>query len=123
MKLVEQVVDLHRALDDADIPHAFGGALALAWCTQQAIGTIDIDLNLFVNVDEIERALAALPEGISISEANRRELEPTVRAVCGGAPRQWTSSSTPHPSTRPPPAEPESSNSAAPRSPFSHAAT
>ena len=75
MKLVEQVVDLHRALDDADIPHAFGGALALAWCTQQARGTIDIDLNLFVNVDEIERALAALPEGISISEANRRELE------------------------------------------------
>jgi len=32
------------ALDDADVPHAFGGALALAWCTQRARGTIDIDL-------------------------------------------------------------------------------
>ena len=75
MKLPEQVVGLHRALDDADIPHAFGGALALAWCTQQARGTIDIDVNLFVSTDEIDRALAALPEGISISETNRRELE------------------------------------------------
>ena len=74
MRLVEQVVDLHRALDDADIPHAFGGALALAWCTQQARATIDIDVNLFVGTDEIDPALAALPEGISITEANRREL-------------------------------------------------
>ena len=75
MKLVEQVVDLHRALDDANIPHAFGGALALAWCTQRARGTIDIDVNLFISIDEIDRALAALPEDISITEANRRELE------------------------------------------------
>ena len=26
----------------------FGGALALAWCTQQARGTIDLDVNVFV---------------------------------------------------------------------------
>ncbi len=75
MNLVEQVVGLHRALDDADIPHAFGGALALAWCTQQARGTIDIDVNLFVGVDHIDRALVALPAGVSVTDANRRELE------------------------------------------------
>lgn len=75
MKLAEQVVGLHQALGDAGIPHAFGGALALAWCTQQARGTIDIDVNLFVGIDEIDRALAALPKGISITEASRRELE------------------------------------------------
>ena len=27
----EKVVALHHSLDDADVPHAFGGALALAW--------------------------------------------------------------------------------------------
>lgn len=75
MSLVEQVVGLHRALADAGIPHAFGGALALAWCTQQARGTIDIDVNLFVGIDEIGRALAAFPDGVSITGANRRELE------------------------------------------------
>jgi len=75
MNLVEQVVGLHRALDDADIPHAFGGALALAWCTQQARGTIDIDVNLFVDLDHIDRALSALPEGVAITDDNRRELE------------------------------------------------
>ena len=75
MNLVERVVGLHRALGDADIPHAFGGALALAWCTQQARGTIDIDVNLFIGVDHIDRALDALPEGVAITDANRRELE------------------------------------------------
>ena len=75
MNLVEQVVGLHRALDDVDIPHAFGGALALAWCTQQARGTIDIDVNLFVDLDHLDRALAALPEGVAITDDNRRELE------------------------------------------------
>ena len=75
MNLVEQVVGLHRALDDAEIPHAFGGALALAWCTQQARGTIDIDLNLFVSTSEIDGTLAAFPPGVSITDANRRELE------------------------------------------------
>ena len=74
MNLVEQVVGLHRALDDADIPHAFGGALALAWCTQQARGTIDIDVNLFVGIDQVDRALAELPEGVTVTDANRREL-------------------------------------------------
>ncbi|WP_419925365.1 hypothetical protein [Candidatus Poriferisocius sp.] len=75
MNLVEQVVGLHRALDDADIPHSFGGALALAWCTQQARGTIDIDVNLFVGLEHIDRALAALPEGVAITADSRRELE------------------------------------------------
>ncbi|WP_419864748.1 hypothetical protein [Candidatus Poriferisodalis sp.] len=75
MNLVERVVALHRALDNADIPHAFGGALALAWCTQQARGTIDIDMNLFVGVDRVEWALAALPEGVTVTQANRHELE------------------------------------------------
>jgi hypothetical protein len=29
--LADKIVAVHRALDAADLPHAFGGALALAW--------------------------------------------------------------------------------------------
>lgn len=75
MKLVERVVAVHRALSRAGIPHAFGGALALAWCTQQARGTIDIDVNLFVGVEQVEAVLSALPAGVAVTDDNRRELE------------------------------------------------
>lgn len=75
MSLAERIVALHQALDDTEIPHAFGGALALAWCTQQARATIDIDVNLFVGLDRIEQVLAALPAGIEVTTANREQLE------------------------------------------------
>lgn len=60
----EKIVEVHRALDRARVPHAFGGALALAWCTQQARATIDIDVNIFLPADEVERVLDALPTGV-----------------------------------------------------------
>ncbi len=74
MNLVERVVALHRALEEAGIPHAFGGALALAWCTRQARGTIDIDVNLFVGIEQADAALSALPAGVAVTAGNRREL-------------------------------------------------
>jgi hypothetical protein len=70
VNLPEKIVALHRALDREGIPHAFGGALALAWCTQQARGTVDIDLNLFVEPAQVEHALAALPAGVTWSSAD-----------------------------------------------------
>jgi len=75
MTLVERIVALHRALDRAQIPHAFGGALALAWCTQRARGTIDIDLNVFVPTEEIDRVLEALPEGVTVDAGARAQLD------------------------------------------------
>lgn len=57
-------MELHRALDRSAIPHAFGGALALAYWTLDPRGTSDIDVNVFVPVAECDRALAALPEGV-----------------------------------------------------------
>lgn len=75
MNLADRIVALHRALNTARIPHAFGGALALAWCTQRARGTIDIDINLFVPPDQFDRVTQALPDGIDATAANRREIE------------------------------------------------
>lgn len=74
LALYERIVVLHRALDQHGLPHAFGGALALAWCTQQARGTLDLDVNVFVGVDEVDRLLAALPQGVVWTDVQRAVL-------------------------------------------------
>ncbi len=72
--LVEKIMAVHRSLDAAGVAHAFGGALALAWCTQRARGTIDIDVNVFLAPGRAAEALAALPEGVRATDADRRVL-------------------------------------------------
>ena len=62
--LAGKIVDVHRSLAAAGLAHAFGGALALAWCTERARGTIDIDVNVFVPVELAEQVVSALPEGV-----------------------------------------------------------
>jgi len=62
------IVELYDALVDADIAHAFGGALALAWCTRDPRATNDVDLNVFVGTDELGRVLAALPDSIEVTD-------------------------------------------------------
>jgi hypothetical protein len=59
--LTDKIVTLHEALHAAKIAHGFGGALALAWCTQRARGTIDIDLNIFIETAQAATVLEALP--------------------------------------------------------------
>ncbi len=54
--LPEKIVAIDQSLTEAAVPHAFGGALALAWCTRRARGTIDIDLNIFSDVTEADVA-------------------------------------------------------------------
>ncbi len=71
MTLVERIVALHHALAAADVPHAFGGALALAWCTERARATIDIDVNLFVDSEQFAAVEAAFPEEITINSKDR----------------------------------------------------
>jgi len=64
VSLAERLLDLHRALARHHIPHAFGGAIALAYSTRNPRGTDDIDVNVFVAVEDCERALRALPAEI-----------------------------------------------------------
>ncbi len=75
MRLVDQIVDLHTVLQGAGVPHAFGGALALAWCTQQARATIDIDVNLFVDTIDADTVLAVLPGAVVVTAADRTRIE------------------------------------------------
>ncbi|MEZ5283080.1 MAG: hypothetical protein R2770_21700, partial [Acidimicrobiales bacterium] len=74
MTLVEQIITLHRHLSDGGIAHAFGGALALAWCTERARATIDIDVNLFVEAAAADLALRCLPADIEITEEDRAAI-------------------------------------------------
>jgi hypothetical protein len=73
--LPDKIVALHEALDAGRLPHAFGGALALAWCTQRARGTIDIDVNVFVPTDRVVDLLAALPAAVAVTPDAIAELE------------------------------------------------
>lgn len=75
MGLPEKIVAVHDALAAAGLPHAFGGALALAWCTGRARGTIDIDVNVFVDVDQAKAVVTALPDGLERSARLLTALE------------------------------------------------
>ena len=65
MSLTGLVIAVHRALADAGLPHAFGGALALAYVADPR-GTVDVDVNVFAppeSADFVLRALAPLGLG------------------------------------------------------------
>jgi hypothetical protein len=81
--LTERIVALHAALDGAGISHAFGGALALAFCTAEPRGTQDIDVNVFLSPDEVDRLVAALPQGVVVDDDARALL------VRDGQARLW----------------------------------
>ena len=65
LTLPERLLELHRALAARRIPHAFGGAIALAYWTLDPRGTSDIDVNVFVPSADARRVLDALPEGVA----------------------------------------------------------
>jgi hypothetical protein len=73
--LPRKIIALHSALASRDIAHAFGGALALAWCTQRARGTIDIDLNVFVTQDRVDEVVAALPRAVTQTDTDVATLQ------------------------------------------------
>ena len=72
--LPDRMLAIHAHLRDAGLDHAFGGALALAWCTQQARGTIDLDVNIFVEPDRTDETIAALPDGVVATSRDRAQL-------------------------------------------------
>jgi hypothetical protein len=76
MGLDEKVEALARALEAAGVPHAFGGAIALAYYATPR-GTRDVDVNVFLPASAFGRVLAALtPLGVEPPTAHvRRTLE------------------------------------------------
>lgn len=65
-ELVEKLFAIHDSLTEAKLAHAFGGAIALAYCTEEPRGTRDLDINIFSSPSMAEQVLGALPEKIKI---------------------------------------------------------
>ncbi len=86
--LTDKVVCLHGALQAAGLAHAFGGALALAWCTGNGRGTIDIDINVFVAADRAEYLRSALPPDVACDDDSLKVLvrDGQVRLDWSGTP-------------------------------------
>lgn len=75
-ELVEKLFAIHDALQEHSLPHAFGGAVALAYCVEEPRGTRDLDVNIFCDAADAERALGAMPAGVEVSAA---DIEAVVR--------------------------------------------
>ncbi|GIU87108.1 MAG: hypothetical protein KatS3mg009_1623 [Acidimicrobiia bacterium] len=72
LTLAERIVAIHESLHA--VPHAFGGALALAYYAEPR-ATVDVDLNVFVppdRYDDVAGPLAAL--GAASDDPSVREL-------------------------------------------------
>lgn len=66
--LPQKVVAIHEALSEAGIPHAIGGALALAYYAEPRT-TIDVDINVFLPTEhwlEVQNALSPLGVDVAI---------------------------------------------------------
>jgi len=87
-ELVEKLFAIHDALGAASLPHAFGGAIALAYCVEEPRGTRDLDVNIFCDAATADKVLAALPDGVRVDdddvEAVRRDGQ--TRLVWDGVP-------------------------------------
>lgn len=73
-QLGARLLAIHAALDAAEIPHAFGGAIALAYWTLEPRGTRDLDVNAFIPERDYEQALKALPPEVTAPEEARSFL-------------------------------------------------
>ena len=73
--LAERLVAIHDALAEAGFPHAIGGAIALGYCTLEARGTKDLDVNVFVTPDRVREVFAVLPQGVEVTALSLERAE------------------------------------------------
>jgi len=72
--LPEKVIVIHEALDEAMVPHALGGALALAYYADPR-ATIDIDINVFLPTERWPDVIDALETlGVSVTDLDEPAL-------------------------------------------------
>lgn len=70
LSLVDRIVAVCDHLDRAELPWALGGALALAYATEEPRATRDIDVNVFVPAADAARVFDALPAGVAHGDAD-----------------------------------------------------
>ncbi len=71
MNFTDRVKQIHAALEQHAVSHAFGGAIALIYAVEHPRLTYDIDLNIAVDTARVESVLKALPADLAWSEADK----------------------------------------------------
>jgi hypothetical protein len=81
--VADRMLAVHDALREVGFPHAIGGAIALGYCTIEARGTQDVDVNVFVDPSRTREVLAALPEGVRVRglDVEKAERDGQVRLL------------------------------------------
>ena len=69
--LSTRLLAVHDAFTTANLSHAFGGAIALAYCTNEPRGTRDIDVNVFIDASRGDEAFDALPRSVTVLSKDR----------------------------------------------------
>jgi hypothetical protein len=82
----EKVLAIHAALGERDVPHAFGGAIALNYHREPRT-TLDIDINIFLTPTGPAAVLAALGELYAVGAQGKVERELRDQ---GQARTQWS---------------------------------
>ena len=73
--LAARIVSVHELLDSMNVPHQFGGAVALAWYRNPR-ATTDIDLNVTVSPEHADPVLGALTHlGVTVSPSDRAAIK------------------------------------------------
>jgi hypothetical protein len=72
---VEKIELVDEGLTAAGVPHAFGGALALAYHVESPRATVDIDVNISLPVGRATDVLTALPAGVAWTDADVAAIE------------------------------------------------
>ena len=80
-RLGTRLIALHRSLNG--VPHAFGGAIALAYCVREPRATRDLDVNVFVPTAFAGGILRALPAAVRVEDAD------VATALRDGQVRVW----------------------------------
>jgi hypothetical protein len=74
-ELVEKLFAVHDSLRAKSLPHAFGGAIALAYCVEEPRGTRDLDVNIFCDSGDAAAVLGALPDGVLVTPKDVEAVE------------------------------------------------
>lgn len=87
-ELVDKLFAIHDALEAQSLPHAFGGAIALAYCVEEPRGTRDLDVNIFCDAADARKVLDALPGGVRVrgEDVERVERDGQTRLFWDGVP-------------------------------------
>jgi hypothetical protein len=87
-ELVEKLFAIHDSLTESGLAHAFGGAIALAYCVEEPRGTRDLDVNIFSDASEAESVLASLPREVRIRKKDIAKVkrDGQARLDWGGTP-------------------------------------